>query len=82
MDLWQLIEWNSFFPLRWHIVKDIPNTLSHHIFLQDNNSRPIAYKKGRSAGTFLNNLVFTHFMICRYGHRLRYNLHIPLEVWF
>ena len=43
----------QFFPIKWHIVMDIPNTLRRHIFLQDNNSSHVTYKKDTRYVLFL-----------------------------
>ncbi|XP_004288672.1 PREDICTED: uncharacterized protein LOC101300101 [Fragaria vesca subsp. vesca] len=33
MDFWQVDKWSGFFPVNWHVVKDIPNTQLRHIIL-------------------------------------------------
>ncbi|KAG2294790.1 hypothetical protein Bca52824_041459 [Brassica carinata] len=38
VDYWQQDKWKGSFPLRWHIVKDVPNSLLKHIIL-DNRKR-------------------------------------------
>ncbi|KAL7125038.1 hypothetical protein ABFS83_14G088400 [Erythranthe nasuta] len=45
MDFWQLDKWNGFFPLQWHIVKDVPNTLLRHIILENNDNRPVTFTR-------------------------------------
>ncbi|XP_024980537.1 uncharacterized protein LOC112517364 isoform X2 [Cynara cardunculus var. scolymus] len=45
MDFWQLDKWNGFFPVKWHIVKDIPNTQLRHIILENNDNRPVTYTR-------------------------------------
>lgn len=45
MDFWQLDKWNGFFPVKWHIVKDVPNTLLRHITLENNDNRPVTYTR-------------------------------------
>ncbi|GFQ03964.1 yth domain-containing family protein 2 [Phtheirospermum japonicum] len=45
MDFWQLDKWNGFFPLKWHIIKDVPNTLLRHIILENNENRPVTYSR-------------------------------------
>ncbi|KAK9070971.1 hypothetical protein SSX86_009539 [Deinandra increscens subsp. villosa] len=45
MDFWQLDKWNGFFPVKWHIVKDVPNTLLRHIILENNDNRPVTYTR-------------------------------------
>ncbi|KAF2320033.1 hypothetical protein GH714_022305 [Hevea brasiliensis] len=36
MDFWQLRKWNGFFPVKWHVEKDIPNSHLRHIILENN----------------------------------------------
>ncbi|CAH1426284.1 unnamed protein product [Lactuca virosa] len=45
MDFWQLDKWNGFFPVKWHVVKDVPNTLLRHIILENNDNRPVTYTR-------------------------------------
>ncbi|CAI9101555.1 OLC1v1038909C5 [Oldenlandia corymbosa var. corymbosa] len=45
MDFWQLDKWNGFFPLKWHIVKDLPNNLLKHIILENNENRPVTFSR-------------------------------------
>ncbi|KAD6795481.1 hypothetical protein E3N88_06377 [Mikania micrantha] len=45
MDFWQLDKWNGFFPVKWHIVKDVPNTLLRHIILENNDNRAVTYTR-------------------------------------
>lgn len=45
MDFWQLDKWNGFFPVKWHIVKDVPNTQLRHIILENNENRPVTYTR-------------------------------------
>ncbi|PWA79115.1 YTH domain-containing protein [Artemisia annua] len=45
MDFWQLDKWSGFFPVKWHIIKDIPNTVLRHILLENNDNRPVTYTR-------------------------------------
>ncbi|XP_074309282.1 uncharacterized protein LOC141643856 [Silene latifolia] len=44
-DFWQLDKWSGYFPVKWHIVKDIPNTQLRHILLENNENRPVTYTR-------------------------------------
>lgn len=55
MDFWQQDKWNGSFPVKWHIIKDVPNTSLRHIILENNENKPVTnsrdtqeimYKKG------------------------------------
>uniref|UniRef100_A0A7N0T8G3 YTH domain-containing family protein n=1 Tax=Kalanchoe fedtschenkoi TaxID=63787 RepID=A0A7N0T8G3_KALFE len=41
LDYWQQDKWNGCFPLKWRIVKDIPNMLLKHIILENNENKPV-----------------------------------------
>ncbi|KAK4258265.1 hypothetical protein QN277_007734 [Acacia crassicarpa] len=41
VEYWQQDKWNGCFPLKWHIVKDIPNNLLRHITLDNNENKPV-----------------------------------------
>ncbi|GAB4847859.1 YTH domain-containing protein [Ancistrocladus abbreviatus] len=45
MDFWQLDGWNGFFPVKWHIIKDIPNGQLWHILLENNDKRSVTYTR-------------------------------------
>ncbi|KAK4779587.1 hypothetical protein SAY87_015693 [Trapa incisa] len=38
---WQQDKWNGCFPVKWHIVKDVPNSLLKHIILENNENKPV-----------------------------------------
>lgn len=45
MDFWQIDKWNGFFPVNWHIIKDIPNSQLRHIILENNDNRPVTFSR-------------------------------------
>ncbi|KAL0454475.1 UNVERIFIED_CONTAM: YTH domain-containing protein ECT3 [Sesamum latifolium] len=40
-----LDKWHGYFPVKWHIIKDVPNTLLRHIILKNNENRPVTYSR-------------------------------------
>ncbi|KAI4385335.1 hypothetical protein MLD38_003375 [Melastoma candidum] len=38
---WQQDKWNGQFPVKWHIVKDVPNSLLKYITLENNENKPV-----------------------------------------
>ncbi|KAF2612776.1 hypothetical protein F2Q70_00007855 [Brassica cretica] len=42
---WQQGKWNGQFPLKWHIVKDVPNNRFSHILLQNNDNKPVTHSR-------------------------------------
>lgn len=41
MDFWQQDKWTGSFPVKWHIIKDVPNTNFRHIILENNENKPV-----------------------------------------
>jgi len=41
MDFWQQDKWNGYFPVKWHIIKDVPNLHLRHIILENNDNKPV-----------------------------------------
>lgn len=41
MDFWQQDKWSGSFPVKWHIIKDVPNTNFRHIVLENNENKPV-----------------------------------------
>ncbi|CAN4123256.1 unnamed protein product [Withania somnifera] len=41
VEYWQQDKWIGFFPVKWHIVKDVPNCLLKHITLENNENKPV-----------------------------------------
>ncbi|KAF3953995.1 hypothetical protein CMV_020611 [Castanea mollissima] len=41
VEYWQQDKWKGCFPVKWHIVKDIPNSLLKHIALENNDNKPV-----------------------------------------
>lgn len=45
LDFWQLDRWSGFFPVKWHILKDIPHSALRHIILKENDNRDVTYTR-------------------------------------
>ncbi|PKA50663.1 Cleavage and polyadenylation specificity factor CPSF30 [Apostasia shenzhenica] len=41
VDYWQQDKWSGQFPVKWHIIKDLPNSLFRHIILENNDNKPV-----------------------------------------
>ncbi|KAF8083270.1 hypothetical protein N665_0786s0014 [Sinapis alba] len=41
VDYWQQDKWCGQFPVKWHIIKDVPNSQFRHIILQNNDNKPV-----------------------------------------
>ncbi|XP_020100180.1 YTH domain-containing family protein 3-like isoform X2 [Ananas comosus] len=42
VDFWQQNRWSGCFPVKWRIVKDVPNNLFRHIVLENNDNKPVS----------------------------------------
>uniref|UniRef100_A0A0D9V0E1 YTH domain-containing family protein n=1 Tax=Leersia perrieri TaxID=77586 RepID=A0A0D9V0E1_9ORYZ len=45
MDFWCQDKWTGSFPIRWHIIKDVPNYTLQHILLQNNENKPVTHSR-------------------------------------
>uniref|UniRef100_A0A1D1XI96 YTH domain-containing family protein n=1 Tax=Anthurium amnicola TaxID=1678845 RepID=A0A1D1XI96_9ARAE len=41
VDYWQQSKWTGCFPVKWHMVKDVPNSMLKHITLENNDNKPV-----------------------------------------
>ncbi|KAG2686325.1 hypothetical protein I3760_09G001400 [Carya illinoinensis] len=41
LECWQQDKWNGSFSVKWHIIKDLPNSLLRHITLENNENKPV-----------------------------------------
>ncbi|XP_018451377.1 uncharacterized protein LOC108822725 isoform X3 [Raphanus sativus] len=41
VEYWQQDRWSGHFPVKWLIVKDVPNSLFRHIIIEDNDNKPV-----------------------------------------
>ncbi|XP_017606658.1 YTH domain-containing protein ECT4 isoform X2 [Gossypium arboreum] len=41
VDYWQQDKWSGQFPVKWHIIKDVPNSQLRHIILENNDNKPV-----------------------------------------
>ncbi|KAJ3669596.1 hypothetical protein LUZ60_011546 [Juncus effusus] len=45
VDLWQQDKWPGSFPVRWHILKDVPNTTLRQVALENNEFKPVTHSR-------------------------------------
>ena len=41
VDYWNKDKWTGQFPVKWHIVKDVPSFRFRHIILENNDNKPV-----------------------------------------
>jgi len=58
MDFWQQDKWNGFFPVKWHIIKDVPNPQFRHILLENNENKPVTNSRDTQE-VFSTNTIYT-----------------------
>ncbi|CAA3029544.1 YTH domain-containing family 2 isoform X2 [Olea europaea subsp. europaea] len=44
-NYWQQDRWNGQFPVKWHIIKDVPNSCFHRILLENNENKPVTHSR-------------------------------------
>ncbi|BAT93109.1 hypothetical protein VIGAN_07201100 [Vigna angularis var. angularis] len=52
MDFWQQDKWNGYFPVKWHIIKDVPNPQLRHIILENNDHKPVTNSRDTQEVSF------------------------------
>nr|CAD1829718.1 unnamed protein product [Ananas comosus var. bracteatus] len=45
MDFWQQDKWSGSFSVKWHIIKDVPNTNFRQITLENNENKPVTHSR-------------------------------------
>ncbi|KAH9301062.1 hypothetical protein KI387_012645, partial [Taxus chinensis] len=56
MDFWQQDKWNGFFPVKWHIIKDIPNSQFRQIILENNENKPVTNSRDTQEIKFVQGI--------------------------
>ncbi|EEF36924.1 yth domain-containing protein, putative [Ricinus communis] len=41
VEYWQQEKWIGCFPVKWHIIKDVPNNSLRHVTLENNENKPV-----------------------------------------
>lgn len=66
VEYWQQDKWVGCFPLKWHIIKDVPNSSLRHITLENNENKPVTNSRDTQevcAFLFLS-LIFILLLLC------------------
>lgn len=67
MDFWQEDKWNGFFPVKWHIIKDISHREFQHIIVEDNDHKAVTHSRDtQEVFSWFTHIHFTylHPTIC------------------
>lgn len=64
MDFWNQDKWVGSFPVKWHIIKDVPNTSLRHILLENNEFTPVTSSRDTQEVTYIPGMgmleIFKH----------------------
>lgn len=52
VDYWQQDKWSGQFPVKWHVIKDVPNSQFRHIVLENNDNKPVTNSRDTQEVTF------------------------------
>ncbi|XVF06219.1 hypothetical protein REPUB_Repub06bG0028600 [Reevesia pubescens] len=52
VEYWQQDKWTGCFPVKWHIIKDVPNTSLRHITLENNENKPVTNSRDTQEANF------------------------------
>ncbi|XP_051148925.1 YTH domain-containing protein ECT1-like [Andrographis paniculata] len=44
-EYWHQDRWSGQFPIKWHIIKDVPNSRFRHILLENNDNKPVTHSR-------------------------------------
>ena len=56
VDYWQQDKWSGQFPVKWHIIKDVPNSQFRHIVLENNDNKPVTNSRDTQEVRTLKNV--------------------------
>ncbi|KAK6803170.1 hypothetical protein RDI58_000954 [Solanum bulbocastanum] len=60
VEYWQQDKWIGGFPVKWHIVKDVPNSLLKHITLENNENKHVTNNRDTQEGQQLLKIFMDH----------------------
>ena len=67
VEYWQQDKWIGCFPVKWHIVKDVPNSLLKHITLENNENKPVTNSRDtQEVYISLHPFTFLFYRLCCY----------------
>lgn len=63
-NFWQQDKWNGSFPVKWHIIKDVPNSHFRHIILANNDSKPVTNSRDTQEVCVNVLEIYLYVLIC------------------
>ncbi|MCI01337.1 hypothetical protein A2U01_0022362 [Trifolium medium] len=67
VDFWQQDKWSGQFPVKWHIIKDVPNSQFRHLVLENNDNKPVTNSRDtQEVGICVSFIVTMNFAFAVY----------------
>lgn len=64
-DYWQQDRWSGQFPVKWHIIKDVPNIRFRHVLLENNDNKPVTHSRDSQEVSFeFSSLIIASSSMC------------------
>lgn len=64
-EYWQQDRWSGQFRVKWHIIKDVPNSRFRHILLENNDNKPVTHSRdSQEVGKDVNTLFVELCLMC------------------
>lgn len=76
VDYWQQDKWSGQFAVKWHIIKDVPNSQFRHIVLENNDNKPVT----NSRDTQEVGVLQITFDACQYRNPLFFSSMIGFDI--
>ena len=76
LDYWQQDKWIGCFPVKWHIVKDVPNNILKHITLENNENKPVT--NSRDTQEVRKSSTVNH-LVLQFNDSCKFTLQVKLE---
>jgi hypothetical protein len=76
VDYWQQDKWSGQFSVKWHIIKDVPNSQFRHIVLENNDNKPVTNSRDTQEVGVLQN----SFDTCQYRNPLFFSSMIGFDI--
>ncbi|CAI6004324.1 unnamed protein product [Closterium sp. NIES-64] len=73
VDYWQQDKWNGHFQVKWHVIKDVPNSQFRHIIIASNDGKPVTNSRDTQE--------FRHIIIVSNDGKPVTNSRDTQEVW-
>jgi hypothetical protein len=64
VDFWQQDKWSGQFPVKWHIIKDVPNSQFRHLVLENNDNKPVTNSRDTQEVGVCVSFIVTEFCLC------------------